>query len=77
MKFGTGFPLTANFDRAATRDFAQALDGAGFDYVGLGGHVLSAEADRFPDRPNFDGLKYRQWPWALPGATVAVFAVTG
>ncbi len=53
MKFGTGLPLIANLDRVAVRDFAQALDGAGFDFIGLGGHVLAAEPNRFPERPNF------------------------
>jgi probable F420-dependent oxidoreductase len=34
-----------------TRTFAQRLEQAGFDYVTLGGHVLSAEPGRFEDRP--------------------------
>ncbi|HLZ71821.1 MAG TPA: TIGR03619 family F420-dependent LLM class oxidoreductase [Dehalococcoidia bacterium] len=51
MRFGTSFALAAMADAAAVRDFAQALDGAGFDYVTLSGHLLSAEAGRYPDRP--------------------------
>jgi probable F420-dependent oxidoreductase len=51
MKYGAGFPLLAMDDPIAIRDFAQALDGAGFDLITLGGHLLSAPANRFPDRP--------------------------
>lgn len=51
MHFGTSFALTAMDDSVAVRDFAQALDGAGFDFVTVAGHVVSAEPDRFPDRP--------------------------
>jgi probable F420-dependent oxidoreductase len=51
MRFGTGFALTAMEGATAVRDFAQALDGAGFDFVTAAGHLLSAEAGRFPDRP--------------------------
>jgi len=52
MKFGAGFSLGAMPDAAAVRDFAQTLDGAGFDYVTVGGHLLSVEANRYPERPN-------------------------
>lgn len=51
MQFGAGFPLVASEDTAAIRDFAQALDGAGFNFVTLAGHVVSTEPNRFPDRP--------------------------
>ena len=51
MKFGAGLPLRAmGDDGIAVRDFAQALDGAGFDFVTLGGHLLSAEPGRYPER---------------------------
>jgi hypothetical protein len=33
MKYGTSLPLVAAMDHAALRDFAQTLDGAGFDYL--------------------------------------------
>lgn len=52
MKFGVAFPLNPDNDTGALRDFAQTLDGAGFDFVTVGGHLLSSEAGRFPDRPN-------------------------
>jgi probable F420-dependent oxidoreductase len=51
MQFGTRFSLVAMSDPAAPRALAQALDQAGFRYVLLGGHLLSAEPGRFPDRP--------------------------
>jgi len=33
MKFGAGFPLRALDDAAAIRDYAQTLEGAGFDFT--------------------------------------------
>jgi hypothetical protein len=38
MKFGAGFALTAQADLITLRDMAQALDGAGFDYVTTTGY---------------------------------------
>jgi probable F420-dependent oxidoreductase len=51
MKLGTGFALVAMNDPAAVRDFAQTLDGAGFDFVTASGHLLSAPPGSIPDRP--------------------------
>jgi probable F420-dependent oxidoreductase len=51
MKFGHGFPLVALDDVARIRDFAQTLDGAGFDYITAAGHLLSSPADRYQGRP--------------------------
>jgi probable F420-dependent oxidoreductase len=51
MKYGAGFPLIATDDLSAIRDFAQTLDGSGFDLVAVAGHLLSAPPNRFPDRP--------------------------
>jgi probable F420-dependent oxidoreductase len=51
MKFGAGYAITALDDTTAVRDFARTLDRAGFDFVTTAGHVLSAEPNRFPDRP--------------------------
>lgn len=51
MKIGTSFALTAMEDAGAIRDFAQTLDGAGFDYVATAGHLLSSPPDHFPGRP--------------------------
>jgi probable F420-dependent oxidoreductase len=38
-------------DPIALRDFAQALDGAGFDVLTSAGHVLAVPADAYTDRP--------------------------
>lgn len=35
----------------ALRDYAQTVEGAGFDYVTLAGHLLSTEPERYPERP--------------------------
>ena len=51
MQYGTGFALGAMTDVAMIRDFAQTLDGAGFDFVTASGHLLSAELGRFPNNP--------------------------
>ena len=51
MHFGAGFSLTAMDDPVAIRDVAQALDGAGFHFVTVAGHVLGVEPGRFADRP--------------------------
>ncbi len=51
MRFGTSLPLRAVDDTALLRDTAQALDGAGFDTVSIGGHLLSVEPGRLDDRP--------------------------
>jgi probable F420-dependent oxidoreductase len=51
VKYGTNLSFTGmGADAAALRDYAQGLDGAGFNYIGLGGHSLSTELGRF-DRP--------------------------
>src|SRR6185312_12071838 len=44
-------PITATSDPIALRDYAQALDGAGFDVLTTAGHLLSVPADRYTDRP--------------------------
>src|SRR5262245_52615443 len=50
MKYGTGFGPTPMDDIGAVRDYAQALDGAGFDFVTMSGHVLGMPPDALPDR---------------------------
>jgi len=52
MKFGAGLALTAASDPVFVRDLAQALDESGFDVLTVSGHLLAAEAGRFPDRPS-------------------------
>jgi probable F420-dependent oxidoreductase len=51
MKYGTGYALAALPDPIAVRDFAQALEGAGFDFTGVGGHVLSQPPGTHEGRP--------------------------
>ena len=57
MKYGAGFPLKALPDAAAIRDYAQSLEGAGFDFTGTAGHVLGQPAGSYPDRaaPQYTG----------------------
>ena len=51
MKIGTGYPLISTGDLVQTRDFAQQLDSAGFDYLTLAGHVLGRPQDVYEGRP--------------------------
>jgi probable F420-dependent oxidoreductase len=51
MKFGTSFPIIAMDDAGAVKDFAQTLDGAGFDYATSAGHLLSTPVERYEGRP--------------------------
>jgi probable F420-dependent oxidoreductase len=52
MKFGTGLGFGAmGDDPSQIRDFAQTLDGSGFDYMTMAGHLLAAAAERYPERP--------------------------
>lgn len=50
MKYAFNLPLGA-LEPVEYRDLAQTLDGEGFDLATMGGHLLSAEAGRYPDRP--------------------------
>jgi probable F420-dependent oxidoreductase len=51
MKFGLTFPQTKiGTDPAAIRDFAQAAEGAGFDYLIAYDHITGAHPDRFIGR---------------------------
>ena len=65
MKFGAGFPLRALADTAAIRDYAQTLEGAGFDFTSTAGHTLGQPAGTYPDRaaPQYTG------PFADPFVT--------
>ena len=51
MQFGAGLPITAMSAPTAIRDFAQALDSAGFDVLTTAGHLLAAPAGAHADRP--------------------------
>jgi probable F420-dependent oxidoreductase len=51
VKFGVTFPQTEiGTDPIAIKDFAQAAEGAGFDYLVTYDHILGAHPDRFTDR---------------------------
>ena len=51
MKFGLTFPQTKiGADPIAIRDFVQAAEGAGFDYLVAFDHVTGAHPDRFTGR---------------------------
>jgi probable F420-dependent oxidoreductase len=50
MFYGAGFPLRALPDAAAVRDYAVALEEAGFDFTGTAGHTLGQPAGTYPDR---------------------------
>ena len=51
MKFGSALPMLAFKQPSELRDYAQALEGAGYDYTTLSGHFLSTEPARYPERP--------------------------
>jgi probable F420-dependent oxidoreductase len=54
------------------RDFAQTLDGAGFDVVSTAGHVLAVPPERFPERPTPTYAGPFHDPFVLFGCLAAV-----
>ena len=70
MRYGAGFPLKAMPDAAAIRDYATALEDAGFDFTGTAGHVMGQPAGTWPDRaaPQYTG------PFNDPFVTFAFLA---
>ena len=63
MKYGLVFPQTSiGADPIAVRDFAQAVEGAGFDHMLLYDHVTGAHPSRFEEagefRPQNSGRTY-------------------
>jgi alkanesulfonate monooxygenase SsuD/methylene tetrahydromethanopterin reductase-like flavin-dependent oxidoreductase (luciferase family) len=52
MKYGSGISIIEQ-DRNVVRDLVQTLDGAGFDFTTLGGHILAAPEGRYDGRPPF------------------------
>lgn len=50
MKYAFNLPLGA-LETVEYRDLVQTLDGEGFDLATMGGHLLTAAAGRYPDRP--------------------------
>ena len=88
MKFGVTFPQTEiGTDPVAIRDFAQAAEGAGFDYLVTYDHILGAHPDRFVGKdvgfPSPPYLYYNQFhePFTLfaflAGVTKRIELTTG
>jgi probable F420-dependent oxidoreductase len=50
VKYGASLPVGDWGDIVALRDYAQAMDEDGWDYVSLSTHVLSMPAGTFPDQ---------------------------
>jgi len=51
MELGTTFAMNWLSDVALLRELARELDDGGIDFVSHGGHLLTARADRYPERP--------------------------
>lgn len=51
MQYGASLPVGDWGDVIALRDYAQAMDEGGWDYVSLSTHMLSMPAGTFPDQP--------------------------
>ena len=73
MKIGSTFPqTTAGTDPLFIRDYAQAIEGLGYDYLLAYEHVVGAHRSRFDDppfpfRPGHSGVTYtHETPWHEP-----------
>lgn len=55
LRYGVTFPHSIGTDPSAIRDYAQAVEGAGFDYMLTFDHVAGAHPDHFgPSGPPFN-----------------------
>ena len=52
MQIGSALPITALGDAVAVKDYAQALEGAGFDFTSTSGHVMAQPPGTNPQRPD-------------------------
>ena len=52
MQYGSGLPITAFADPSAVKDYAQALEAAGFDFTSSSGHVMAQPPGTNPHRPD-------------------------
>ena len=52
MQYGSALPITAFADPSATKDYAQALEGAGFDFTSTSGHIMAQPSGTNPQRPD-------------------------
>jgi probable F420-dependent oxidoreductase len=75
MKLGVIFPqLEIGNDPVVIRDFAQAVEGAGFDFLSTFDHVLGAQRDRFAEGST---LPFTQPPYTLDDPFHEVFVLFG
>ena len=65
MRYGASFPVADWSDAVALRDFAQAMDGSGMDYVSLSTHLLSMPAGALPNEPPHHYVGPYREPMAL------------
>jgi probable F420-dependent oxidoreductase len=52
MQYGSALPITAMADIGAVRDYAQTLEGAGFDFTSSSGHIMAQPPGTHPHRPD-------------------------
>jgi probable F420-dependent oxidoreductase len=52
MQYGSALPITAFADAGAVKAYAQALEGAGFDFTSTSGHVMAQPPGTNPQRPD-------------------------
>lgn len=52
MQYGSALPITAFADVGAVKDYAQALEAAGFDFTSTSGHVMAQPPGTNPQRPD-------------------------
>src|SRR5437016_2640666 len=75
MKLGVIFPqLEVGNDPALIRDFAQAVEGAGFDFLSIFDHVLGANRSRFTEGSI---TPFREPPYTIEDPFHEVFVLFG
>jgi probable F420-dependent oxidoreductase len=52
MKIGASLPLTWLGDVGLLREVSEAVEESGFEFISMGGHVLTAQAGRYPHMPD-------------------------
>jgi probable F420-dependent oxidoreductase len=72
MRVGTGLNRNAQTDGAALVDYAQALEGAGYDFTTCGDHVLGGHPDRL--RPGEQLPNSYDQAWHEPFVTLSFVA---
>lgn len=72
MRFGASLNRSASMEGAALTDFAQALEGAGYDFTTCGDHVLGGHPDRL--RPGEQLPNSYDQVWHEPFITLSFVA---